>query len=95
MANDGELNAAMEQVNKIRERAALDVNIIKNEDGNPAANYSIKTYPASHAAPAAALSSYESGEVLRLRGDYAAAEAAYERAADAGTDHGSSSWWRA
>ncbi len=34
--------------------------------------------------PAAALSAYESGEVLRLRGDHAAAEAAYERAADAG-----------
>jgi DNA-binding CsgD family transcriptional regulator len=34
--------------------------------------------------PAAALSAYESGEVLRLRGDYVAAEAAYERAADAG-----------
>jgi DNA-binding CsgD family transcriptional regulator len=34
--------------------------------------------------PAAALSAYEAGEVLRLRGDFAAAEAAYERAADAG-----------
>jgi DNA-binding CsgD family transcriptional regulator len=34
--------------------------------------------------PAAALSAYEAGEVLRLRGEHAAAEAAYERAADAG-----------
>jgi DNA-binding CsgD family transcriptional regulator len=34
--------------------------------------------------PAAALSAYEAGEVLRLRGDHAAAEKAYERAADAG-----------
>ncbi|HEX6151099.1 LuxR C-terminal-related transcriptional regulator [Nocardioides sp.] len=33
---------------------------------------------------AAALSAYESGEVLRLRGDHAGAEAAYERAADRG-----------
>lgn len=50
LANDGELSAAMAQVNKIRERAALDVNIIKKTDGTPAANYSIKPYPASHAA---------------------------------------------
>lgn len=50
LANDGELNAAMEQVNKIRTRAALEVNIIKNEDGKPAANYVIKTYPTTHAA---------------------------------------------
>lgn len=50
LANDGELSAAMEQVNKIRERAALEVNIIKDENGKPAANYVIKTYPASHAA---------------------------------------------
>lgn len=33
---------------------------------------------------AAALSAYEAGEVLRLRGDHAAAEEAYERAADRG-----------
>lgn len=50
LANDGELAAAMEQVNKIRARAALDVNIIKKADGTPAANYQIQPYPASHAA---------------------------------------------
>lgn len=50
LANDGELAAAMEQVNKIRARAALEVNIIKKADGTPAANYQIQPYPASHAA---------------------------------------------
>ena len=50
LANDGELAAAMAQVNDIRRRAGLDVNIIKLEDGTPAANYKISEYPASHAA---------------------------------------------
>ena len=50
LANDGELSAAMEQVNKIRARAALDVNITKLDDGTPAANYKISEYPSSHAA---------------------------------------------
>ncbi|WP_080904201.1 RagB/SusD family nutrient uptake outer membrane protein [Parabacteroides sp. Marseille-P3160] len=50
LANDGELVAAMEQVNKIRTRASLDVNIIKLGNGAPAANYKIATYPSSHAA---------------------------------------------
>ncbi|MDR1557326.1 MAG: RagB/SusD family nutrient uptake outer membrane protein [Tannerellaceae bacterium] len=50
LANDGELSAAMELVNRIRTRAGLDVNIIKGADGQPAANYKVSTYPASHAA---------------------------------------------
>lgn len=50
LANDGDLNGAMEQVNIIRTRASLDVNIIKLEDGTPAANYKIATYPSSHEA---------------------------------------------
>lgn len=50
LANDGELSAAMEQVNKIRTRAALEVNKIKLEDGTPAANYKVTEYPSSHAA---------------------------------------------
>ena len=50
LANDGELAAAMAQVNDIRRRAGLDVNIIKLEDGTPAANYKVSEYPASHAA---------------------------------------------
>jgi hypothetical protein len=50
LANDGELAAAMELVNQVRTRAGLDVNIIRNEDGQPAANYKIATYPTSHAA---------------------------------------------
>lgn len=50
LANDGELSAAMELVNKVRTRAGLDVNIIKGDNGQPAANYKIATYPASHAA---------------------------------------------
>ncbi|MCC8093894.1 MAG: RagB/SusD family nutrient uptake outer membrane protein [Tannerellaceae bacterium] len=50
LAIDGELSAAMELVNQIRERAALDVNIVKFDDGTPAANYKISTYPSSHAA---------------------------------------------
>ena len=49
LANAGNLKGAMEQVNKIR-RAALDVNIVKLDDGTPAANYKIAEYPSSHAA---------------------------------------------
>ena len=50
LANAGNLKGAMEQVNKIRRRAALDVNIVKLDDGTPAANYKIAEYPSSHAA---------------------------------------------
>ena len=50
LANDGDLSGAMSWVNKIRERAALPVNIIYQEDGTPAAKYSVKPYPATHAA---------------------------------------------
>ena len=50
LANDGELAAAMAQVNDIRRRAGLDVNIIKLEDGTPAANYKVSEDAASHAA---------------------------------------------
>lgn len=50
LASDGQLSEAMEQVNKIRRRAALDVNIVKLDDGTPAANYKIAEYPSSHAA---------------------------------------------
>nr|WP_288656971.1 RagB/SusD family nutrient uptake outer membrane protein [uncultured Parabacteroides sp.] len=50
LANDGELSAAMQQVNDIRERAAKPDNIIYLEDGTPAANYVVKPYPSSHAA---------------------------------------------
>ena len=50
LAEDGELGAAMELVNRIRTRAGLDVNIIKLDDGTPAANYKVATYPATHAA---------------------------------------------
>ncbi len=50
LANDGELSAAMQQVNDIRERAAKPDNIIYLEDGTPAANYLVKPYPSSHAA---------------------------------------------
>ena len=49
LANDGELSAAMSQVNKLRARAALPVNIIYQEDGTQAANYKVAEYPASHA----------------------------------------------
>ncbi|MBF6627839.1 MAG: RagB/SusD family nutrient uptake outer membrane protein [Proteiniphilum sp.] len=49
LANDGDLAGAMGQVNRIRTRAGLEVNIIM-KDGVPAANYQIATYPASHAA---------------------------------------------
>ena len=48
LANDGELSAAIEQVNKIRIRAGLDANIIK-VNGVPAANYKVSIYPSSHA----------------------------------------------
>ena len=50
LANDGQLAEAMAQVNDIRHRAGLDVNIIKRADGKPAANYSIAEYPTTHAA---------------------------------------------
>lgn len=50
LANDNELPAAMAEVNKIRERAALDVNIIVDEEGEPVANYLVAPYPTSHAA---------------------------------------------
>jgi len=48
LANDGELSAAMGWVNQVRKRAALPVNIIYREDGEPAANYKVAEYPASH-----------------------------------------------
>ncbi len=50
LANDGELAAAMEQVNKIRTRAALAVNIPAWPAGVEAQVYEIKNYPASHPA---------------------------------------------
>lgn len=50
LANDGQLKDAMDQVNKIRRRAALEVNVVKLDDGTPAANYKIAEYPSSHAA---------------------------------------------
>lgn len=50
LAHDGDLKGAMDQVNRIRERAALDVNIVRLPDGQPAANYKIALYPTSHAA---------------------------------------------
>ncbi|MDR0431356.1 MAG: RagB/SusD family nutrient uptake outer membrane protein [Tannerellaceae bacterium] len=50
LANDGDLKGAMELVNQIRKRASLEVNVVKKEDGTPAANYKIAEYPASHAA---------------------------------------------
>ncbi len=49
LANDGDLEGAMEMVNKIRERAAKDVNIIKI-DGVPAGNYKIGLYPKTNPA---------------------------------------------
>lgn len=49
LANDNELSGAMMLINQIRERAALDVNIIEI-NGQPAANYHIAAYPATHAA---------------------------------------------
>ena len=50
LANAGDLAGAMAQVNDIRRRAALDCNIVRLDDGTPAANYKIAEYPASHAA---------------------------------------------
>lgn len=50
LANDGDLSGAMNLVNQIRTRAAMPVNIIKNDDGTPAADYKISNYPASHEA---------------------------------------------
>lgn len=50
LANDGQLAEAMAQVNDVRARAAKPVNIIKKDDGTPAANYLVKEYPRTHAA---------------------------------------------
>ncbi len=50
LANDGEISQAMNLVNQIRTRAALPENIIRLENGTPAADYKISNYPASHAA---------------------------------------------
>lgn len=50
LANAGNTREAMEQVNKIRRRAALEQNVIKMADGTPAANYKIAEYPSSHQA---------------------------------------------
>ena len=49
LADAGDLRGAMEQVNKIRKRAANKANITEN-NGKPAANYKIAEYPSSHAA---------------------------------------------
>ncbi|HHV87220.1 MAG TPA: RagB/SusD family nutrient uptake outer membrane protein [Petrimonas sp.] len=48
LANDNDLTGAMGMVNQIRTRAAGDVNIIKLDDGKPAANYKISNYPLTH-----------------------------------------------
>ena len=50
LADANDLTGAMGYVNKVRERAANPVNIIKHKDGTPAANYKVATYPATHAA---------------------------------------------
>lgn len=50
LANDGELSAAMAQVNDIRRRAGLEENKVTLDDGSYAANYLVNEYPASHAA---------------------------------------------
>jgi tetratricopeptide (TPR) repeat protein len=50
LANDGELSKAMGFVNQIRKRAGLDVNVIRKDDGTPAATYKVSEYPSSHAA---------------------------------------------
>jgi len=50
LANKGDMAGAMGYVNRIRARAANPVNIIKNADGTPAANYKVSEYPSSHAA---------------------------------------------
>lgn len=50
LANSNKLSEAMGMVNQIRRRAALPVNVVKLENGNPAANYLIKEYPSTHAA---------------------------------------------
>ena len=50
LADAGQLSEAMTQVNDVRRRAALDVNIIKLENGQAAANYKVAEYPTSHAA---------------------------------------------
>ncbi len=43
----GSLDKAMEYVNMVRARAALEEHWVKNEDGSNAANYVISEYPAS------------------------------------------------
>ena len=50
LANDGELSAAMDQVNKIRTRAALAVNQPKWGSATPKQVYEVKTYPSTHPA---------------------------------------------
>ena len=50
LANDGELSAAMEQVNKIRTRAALAVNQPKWGSATAKQVYEIKNYPSNHPA---------------------------------------------
>lgn len=50
LAQDGKMAQAMEQVNKIRQRAGLEVNIVRMPDGSPAANYKISLYPSTHPA---------------------------------------------
>lgn len=49
LANDNDMAGAMDLVNQIRTRAALEVNIIQ-VNGEPAADYKIANYPSSHAA---------------------------------------------
>ena len=44
LADAGQLSEAMTQVNDVRRRAALDVNIIKLENGQAAANYKVAEY---------------------------------------------------
>jgi tetratricopeptide (TPR) repeat protein len=48
--------------------------------------HATRRYQEVHAPDAVGLAAYEAGEVLRLRGEYAEADAAYERAADSGFD---------
>ena len=52
LANDGELNSAMNMVNQIRTRAALPANLTMKVDAPtvPAANYKVSNYPSSHPA---------------------------------------------
>lgn len=50
LADAGQMADAMAEVNKVRARAALDINVVKLADGTPAANYKIALYPSSHPA---------------------------------------------